>query len=202
VFVRHLFYHVAGGYESLLGPFDQERFDRVAPDLWKLLNDLEPYLWRQGRTYPESHTKLQDLFANGEVYFDVSYNPSAVASMIAQGRYPETARTYVFDSGTIGNTHYVAISFNSANKAAGMVLANLLLDPATQYEKSKSEVWGDLTVLTPSRLPEQWRDKFSQLPRPPAVLPPEVLSSHRIPELQASWLEAIEKGWTENVLQK
>jgi hypothetical protein len=29
-----------------------------------------------------------------------------------------------------------------------------------------------------------------------------VLASHKIPELQATWLEAIEKGWTENVLQK
>ena len=53
VFVRHLFYHVAGGYEELLGPFDRELFDAVAPKLWALLNDLEPYLWRQGNTYPE-----------------------------------------------------------------------------------------------------------------------------------------------------
>jgi hypothetical protein len=51
-------------------------------------------------------------------------------------------------------------------------------------------------------LPAQWRDKFQTLPRPAAVLSPEILSSHKIPELQATWLEAIEKGWTENVLQK
>lgn len=53
-----------------------------------------------------------------------------------------------------------------------------------------------------SKLPAEWQDKFAALPRPPAVLPPEVLSSHKIPELQAPWLEAIEKGWVENVLQK
>ncbi|MEE9308335.1 MAG: ABC transporter substrate-binding protein [Spirochaetia bacterium] len=202
VFVRHLFYHVAGGYEQLLGSFDQELFDRIAPKLWQLLNELEPYLWREGNTYPETHTLLQDLFANGEVYFDVTYNPSEAASLVSQGRYPESARTFVFDSGTIGNTHYVAISYNSSSKAAAMVLANLLLDPATQYEKSRPEVWGDLTVLSVGSLPRQWREKFGAVPRPPSVLSPDELSSHKIPELQATWLEAIERGWTENVLQK
>ncbi len=202
VFVRHLFYHVAGGYEKLLGPFDRELFDTIAPKLWELLNGLEPYLWRQGNTYPETHTKVQDLLANGEVYFDVSYNPGEAASLVSQGRYPESVRTFVFDTGTIGNTHYVAISYNSSSKAAAMVLANLLLDPAAQYEKSRPEVWGDLTVLNVGGLPRQWREKFMSLPRPPSVLPPDVLSSRKIPELQASWLEAIEKGWTQNVLQK
>jgi putative spermidine/putrescine transport system substrate-binding protein len=48
----------------------------------------------------------------------------------------------------------------------------------------------------------QCQEKFMSLPRPPSVLPPDVLSSHKIPELQATWLEAIEKGWIENVLQK
>jgi len=202
VFIRHLFYHVAGGYEQLLGPFDQKLFDSIAPELWQLLNDLEPYLWREGDTYPETHTKMQDLFANGEVYFDVTYNPSEAASLVAQGRYPESARTFVFDSGTIGNTHYVAISYNSSGKAAAMVLANLLLDPATQYEKSRPEVWGDLTVLSVGSLPTEWQEKFQGLPRPPSVLSPDELSNHKVPELRAAWLEAIEKGWTENVLQK
>ena len=88
------------------------------------------------------------------------------------------------------------------SKAAAMALANLLLNPATQFEKSRPEVWGDLTVLNVGRLPREWQEKFANLPRPPSILPPEVLSANKIPELQATWLEAIEKGWTENVLQK
>jgi len=202
VFVRHLFYHVAGGYEQLLGPFDRQRFEEIAPELWSLLNDLEPFLWRQGNTYAETHTKLQDLFANGEVYFEMSYNPSSAAGLVTQGRYPASVRTFVFDSGTIGNTHYVAIPYNSSAKAAAVVTANLLLDSATQYEKSKAEVWGDLPVVSVGRLPAPWPDRFLSLPRADSVLSPDVLSSHKIPELQAPWLEAIEQGWTENVLQK
>jgi putative spermidine/putrescine transport system substrate-binding protein len=201
-FVRHLFYHAVGGYEQLLVPFDQAQFDRLAPRAWGLFNELEPYLWRSGTTYPENHTKLQDLYANSEVYFDVSYNPSSAANMIVQGRYPESTRTFVFDSGTIGNTHYVAVPFNSGAKAGAMVLANLLLDPASQYEKSKAEVWGDLTTLSMAKLSREWQDKFNALARPESVLSPEVLSDSKIPELQAPWLEAIEKGWVAQVLQK
>jgi putative spermidine/putrescine transport system substrate-binding protein len=200
--LRHLFYHAAGGYQKLLGPFSAETFQTASAPLWELLNGLEPSLWRQGRTYPETHTQLQDLFANGEVDFDMSYNPSEAASLIAQGRYPQSVRTFVFDTGTIANTHYVAISFNSSNKAAAMVLANLLLEPATQFEKARAEVWGDLTVLDPQLLPDGWRSRFRDLPRPAAVLAPEVLARHRLPELQAPWLEALEKGWLLNVLQK
>ncbi|MFW5688403.1 MAG: ABC transporter substrate-binding protein [Spirochaetota bacterium] len=201
-FIRHLFYHAAGGYERLTGAFDQELFDEVAPAAWELLNRLEPSLWRAGRTYPESSTQQQSLFANSEVDFDMSYNPSAAANLVAQGRYPETTRTFVFDSGTIGNTHYVAIPFNASHKPAAMVTANLLLEPEVQLEKAKPSVWGDLPDVEIARLLGVWQERFASLPRPASVLPAETLQAHRIPELQSTWLEAIERGWIANVLER
>ncbi|MFW6288616.1 MAG: ABC transporter substrate-binding protein [Spirochaetota bacterium] len=201
-FVRHLFYHAAGGYEQLLGPFDADLFDRFASDAWALMNELEPYLWREGRTYPETSTQLQNLFANSEVDFDMNYSPTGAANLVAQGRYPESTRTFVFDSGTIGNTHFVAIPFNATHKAAAMVLANLLLDPAIQLEKARASVWGDLPAVQVSLLPEIWQERFASLPRPPSVLSDETLQSHRLPELQSTWLDAIERGWVSNVLER
>ena len=201
-FVRHLFYHVAGGYEVLLGEFDRALFEEVADRTWALLNEIEPYLWREGRTYPESLTQQQNLFANSEVDFAMNYNPAAAANLVAQGRFPESTRTYVFDSGMIGNTHYLAIPFNATHKAAALVLANLVLDPALQFEKALPDVWGDLPVVSVSRLPQQWQEAFADLPRPPSVLPPSQLQAARLPELQSPWLEAIERGWIENVLQQ
>lgn len=201
-FVRHLFYHAAGGYERLLGEFDERLYDEVAPRAWALLNEIEPYLWRDGRTYPETSTQHQNLFANSEVDFDMSYNPASAANLVSQGRYPESTRTFVFESGTIGNTHYVAIPYNATNKAAAMVAANFLLEPAAQLEKALPSVWGDLPVVSVERLPRQWRDRFASIPRPPSVLPTRTLQEHRIPELQSTWLEAIEAGWVANVLER
>ena len=201
-FVRHVFYSVAGGFQDLLGPFDNDLYTDVAERTWALLNELEPFLWRQGATYPETATRQQQLFANLEVDFDMSYNPGSAANLVSQGRYPESTRTFVFDEGTIGNTHYVAIPYNATNKAAAMVLANLLLDPAVQLEKALPEVWGDLPVVQMSLIPALWRDRFETVPRPESVLSSDELQSHRAPELQSPWLIAIEDGWIQNVLQK
>lgn len=201
-FVRHVFYHAAGGVDRLLVPFDQELYDTVAEEAWSTLNDLEQYLWRGGDTYPESATIMEDLYANSEVDFDMAYNPAEAANLVTQGRYPETTRTYVFDGGTIGNTHYVAIPYNASHKAAALVTANLLLSPAAQYEKALPSVWGDLPVVNIDLLPEQWRDAFMTIPRAPSVLSPQVLSNAKLPELDAAWIQAIEEGWRESVLQQ
>lgn len=201
-FVRHVFYYAAGGYEELLGEFDQELFDEVAPRAWEILNDVEPYLWRSGETYPETRAQLQQLFANGEVFFDVAYNPNDPANMVAQGRYPESTRSFVFEGGTIGNTHYVAIPYNSPHKAAAMVTANLLLSPEVQLEKARPDVWGDPPAIDLTRIPTQWIESFEQLPQPASVVPPEIRAERKLPELQAPWLEAIERGWRENVLER
>ena len=127
VFVRHVFYHAAGGYEKLVGPFNQEVFNEVATKTWQILNDLKPSLWRQGTTYPNNSTALNQLFANQEVDFSFSYDASSFGTGVEDGTYPKTTRSYGLSDGTIGNTNYVAIPINSPNKAAAMVVANILL---------------------------------------------------------------------------
>lgn len=42
---------------------------------------------------------------------------------------PQTARAFAFDANMIGDFNYVAIPTSAPNKAAALVLANLLLDP-------------------------------------------------------------------------
>lgn len=201
-FVRHVCYEAVGGYEKLLGEFDQAVFDAELPACWELLNEIEPFLWREGQTYPESHTRQQELFANGEVWFDMAYNPAEASSLIENGRYPETTRTFVFETGTIANTHYVAIPYNSPHAAAAMVVANFLLSPEAQLSKAQPENWGDLPVLDPALLPPEWQEKFAAIPRGVATLSTEELAAARLPELQAPWLTAIEQGWEAEVLQK
>ena len=201
-FVRHICYEAAGGYEALLGEFDQAVFDEKSAACWALLNEIEPFLWREGATYPENHTRQQDLFANGEVSFDMAYNPAEASSLVESGRYPATTRTFIFDSGTIANTHYVAIPYNSDHKAAAMVLANFLLSPEAQLSKAQPANWGDLPVLDPALLPANLQAEFAAIPRGEATLSTEELAARRLPELQAPWLTAFEQGWEAEVLQK
>ncbi len=201
-FMRHVCYHAVGGHEQLLGEFDQAAFDAALPACWATLNEVEPFLWREGQTYPENRTRMQELFANGEVYFDMAYNPAEASSLVENGRYPETTRTFVFETGTIANTHYVAIPYNSPHKAAAMVVANFLLSPAAQVNKALPENWGDLPVLDPALLPAEWQAQFAAIPRGVATLSTAELSAIRLPELQAPWLTAMEQAWEAEVLQK
>lgn len=201
-FVRHVCYATTGGHEQFMGDFDQALFDKKFAACWTALNEVEPALWRGGQTYPENRARMIDLFANGEVAFDMAYNPAEASSLIAQGRYPETARTFVFEEGTIANTHYVAIPYNSPHKAAAMVAADFLLSPEAQLSKADPAGWGDLPVLDPALLPAEWQQKFNELPRGPATLPDAVLAAHRLPELPAAWITAIEKGWEASVLAR
>ena len=128
--------------------------------------------------------------------FTFNYDPPSSALRCDAGTYPDTVRTFGLTDGTIGNTNYTLIPFNSPNKAAAMVVQNLLLSGEAQLEKAKPEVWGARPGDRdrPHRRPRCRRG----LPRSPRIRrssPPAELAKAALPELQADWLTAIEEGW-------
>ena len=201
VFVRHVFYHAAGGAENLLGPFDQAKYDAAAIKTWAILNDLEPYLWREGKTYPASITALDQLFANTEVALTFNYDASQFGLAVQNGSFPETVRSYGLTDGTIGNTNYTAIPFNSPNKAAAMVLQNLLLSGPAQVEKAMPVAWGAAPAIEIDRTTAEDQAKFATIAQLSSVVSMQELGKSALPELQADWISAIEQGWIANVAQ-
>jgi putative spermidine/putrescine transport system substrate-binding protein len=199
VFIRHVFYHAAGGVDNLLGDFDQAKFDEAAAATWAILNEIEPFLWREGATYPTSVNQLNELFANSEVAFTFNYEPSQFGIAVDAGTYPDTVRSYGLADGTIGNTNYTIIPFNSPNKAAALVLQNVLLSAEAQLEKARPEVWGTAPGIEMDRTPADVQEAFGALPSHPSVIPHAELSKLALPELQAGWISAIEQGWLANV---
>jgi putative spermidine/putrescine transport system substrate-binding protein len=139
--------------------------------------------------------------ADGEVDFAISYHPAEASKMITDGLYPESVRTFVFEEGTISNTHFVAIPFNAADKAGAMVAANFLLSPEAQLKKADPRIWGDFPAIDIGRLDKKWQDKFANLPRGKATLPNEVLQKHQLPEPPSQILIQLEKGWNKHVLK-
>ncbi|WP_136645004.1 ABC transporter substrate-binding protein [Tabrizicola sp. YIM 78059] len=199
VFVRHVFYHAAGGPDALLGPFDQATFDVVAARTWAILNEIEPFLWRGGATYPTTITQLNELFANGEVAFTFNYDSAQFGIAVQAGIYPDTVRSFGLTDGTIGNTNYTLIPFNSPNKAAAMVVQNVLLSGEAQLEKARTEVWGAAPAIEITRTTPEVQAGFAAIKGHPSVVPSEELARAALPELQADWLVAIEEGWKANV---
>ena len=201
VFVRHIFYHSAGAIQKWQEAYEDEELQQAAEQTFTLLRGLTPYLWRQGATYPESPVKMNTLFADGEIDFSFSYHQGEASRNILDGLFPDTVRTYVFDEGTIANTHFLAIPFNAADKAAAMVVANFLLSPEAQLKKADPDVWGDFPALDMGRLPPDWQQRFEAQPRGVATLSDRVLASSQLPEPPSKVLIYLEKGWVQKVLK-
>lgn len=201
-FLRHLIYELTGGVDYYLKDFDEEETRKKLKPVWDYLNEIKPYLWREGETYPESSEKLNQLFSNGEVDITMSYNPSTADLKIKNGEFPSTAKTYLFDKGTIFNNHYLTIPFNAPNKEAALVTINKLISPYLQIEKAKPEILGDRPILDLSKLNEEQKKHFSEIKRGPASVTAEELAAKRVPEAKAVFVDFFEKEWTENVANK
>ncbi len=194
-FLRHVLYETSGGHQTLAGEFHEKRWGEVRGKLFETLSTWKPHLWSKGETYPESSSRLHQLFGQGEVWLSMSYGPETASSKIKEGQFPDTVRTYLFDQGTIANTNFVAIPFNSPNKAASMVVANFLLSPQAQAKKQDPEVWGSTTVLDMKRLRGEDKKRMESTGRGVATLSPEALLEKAVPEIHPGWAERLEKEW-------
>ncbi|MGB0942339.1 MAG: ABC transporter substrate-binding protein [Marinomonas sp.] len=179
---------------ALSKPATQVDFDQVTKPLWAFLDRLHPNTWRSGTSFPSSSEQMMRLLDDQEIDLALSFDVSAASVQIDQGNLSDTVRSYVFDRGTIGNTHFVAIPYNSASTAGAQVVANFLLSPKAQIKKQDPTTWGDLSVLSYNRLSQQDKTAFDNLPRGIATLTLDELGES-LPEPHVSWVEALEKEW-------
>lgn len=198
-FVRNIICDIVG-YEQFMDMETDEEVVREAiqPAIDYLIS-LKPYLWNQGKTYPSESGLLDNIFADGEVYMTMSYNPNEASGRINTGEFSNTTKTFIFDNGTIGNTHFLAIPFNAPNKAAALVAINFILSPEAQASKYVPEVWGDLPVVDYNKLTDEEKQLFDSVKLGEATIPQNILLDHRIPEMPADLVPIIEKIWMENV---
>ena len=173
---------------------DDAQFAAATAPLWRYLDGLHPSLWRGGRIFPASGPAQVQLLDDGELDIAISFYPSEAQSLIDNGRLPESARIFVLEEGTIGNTHFVAIPFNARAKAGAMVVANFLMSPEAQARKQDPTAWGDDTVLSLDRLAPAQRALFTAIPAGPATLPPDALGPVLL-EPHPTWMTRIEAEW-------
>ncbi|RNA70294.1 ABC transporter substrate-binding protein [Alteribacter keqinensis] len=200
-FLRHLLYSQFDEPEELLQMrSDDDEVEEKAAGVWQYLNRIEVNLWREGQTYPASITELDRLFWRGEVWMTMGYNEARVVNKVEEGSFPDSVRTFVLDSGSIGNTHFLSIPFNAPNPKGAMVVINELLSPEAQLEKLSPEGWGENTVLDVSLLLDEERSAFEAVDRGESVLDAETLGEAFLPELDAQFVPWLEEKWFENVV--
>ncbi len=198
--VRTFLYDTAGGPSAFPGPTVAGAYGSAGASLWERLLTLAPSLWRGGKTYPASQADEEKLYGQGEIDAYLTYGPGAVAQQVDKGVFPLSTREAVFRSGNIANDSFVAIPANAAHQAAALVVANQLLDPATQLALFKAD--GAYPAIDLARLPETERKQFQAVDLGPSVLPLSELTAHVQPELAAPYVTRIEADWKMHVLQR
>jgi len=193
-FLKQALYELAPDPSVLQRPATDSSFEATTAPLWKWYEALKPTLWRQGRQFPENGPAQRQLMNDGEIDLMISFNPSEAAVSSSTGLLPDTVRTFTFSKGTIGNTSFVAIPYNASAKEGAMVVANFLLEPATQAHAQDVRQMGNFTVLDLDKLSPADRRRFEDLPRP-AALPTNAELGTALLEPHPSWMTRITAEW-------
>lgn len=197
-FVRNIVYELCGWEQFQTMEADYDTVKAAVEPAMEYLRALNPYLWNEGKTFPDSSTTVDAMFADGELVMSMSYGPFSVATGIADGIYTGTTRTFVFDKGTIGNTNYMGIAFDAPNKAGAMVVINAILSAdlqLTQYAQLR-----ELPVVDQAKLSEEEAAAFDAVDLGEGVLTQAELLEHRLPEMPADLVPILEEIWLEEVV--
>ncbi len=199
-FLKQALYELTEDPRRLAKPVVEAEFAQATAPLWQFLDALRPLLWRHGRQYPRDSEALRQLLDDGEIDIAFNFNPGEASSAIAQGLLPASVRTYVFDRGSIANTHFLAIPYDANAKAGAMVTANFMMSPEAQARKQDPRLWGDPTVLALVRLSPGDKALFDALPLGAATLPPDKLG-RTLPEPDPSWMTRLALEWRKRFSQ-
>lgn len=197
-FVRNIIYEFVDPSEFETMEADKETVAAAIEPAFEYLRELNPHLWNEGQTFPSDQPQLNNMFMDGEVALMMTYGAYDVAVAIENEEYPETAQSFIFENGTIGNTNFIAIAGNSTNKAGAMVAVNEMLSP--EIQASKYEQLRTLPVLDHDSLSEEQQALFDEVDLGPGTIPQDELLAARLPEMPGELVPIIEELWLEEVV--
>ncbi|MCC5904437.1 MAG: ABC transporter substrate-binding protein [Halomonas sp.] len=193
-FITQAMLELSDNTELFYEPMQEEDFDTATAALWEFLDELHPHLWRSGRAFPSNSADLRSLMGDSEISIALSFSATEASGAIANYELPDTVRSYVHDSGMIGNMSFMAIPYNAQHKAGAMVVANYLMSPEAQAEKQDPKVWGSGTILAMDMLSPEERALFDDIDLGIATLPPSELGE-LLGQPHPSWVDAIAEAW-------
>ena len=162
--------------------------------LWDWFDEITPFLWKSGKTYPNNYLSLGQLFSDNELDIGLTFNIAYPKNEISKGNFKSTVKSFIPYIGSLANTHYLTIPYNAKNKNASKVVINFMISPEAQLEKQNANVWGDPSVLSFDKLNKNLRKDFENLLNKSTDLSLEDLGK-KIPEPHPSWVKVIEEGW-------
>jgi putative spermidine/putrescine transport system substrate-binding protein len=161
-FLKSLLAELGGSPTSLDGPFDEQKYNLLSKQLWDYLNKNKTYFWKDGSTFPKEQSKMNQLFANGELHVAYGFGEGGIEEKVRSGLYPKSTRGYAWKNGTIKNANYLGILHNAPEKAGAMQVINFLISPEAQFKKAEVAGMNSNMVLDLSRFPLEVQERFKK----------------------------------------
>ncbi len=193
---------LSGSPEGLNGPFDEKKYIELSTRLWDFINRNKKYFWKEGSTFPKEHTRMDQMFASGELLLSYGFNEGGIEDKVIQGLFPKTTRGYAWRNGTVHNSNYLGITYNARNKAGAMQVIDFMISPEAQLKKLDVNGMNSNTVLDVSRLPEAWQSKFSSAAKRQYGPTLESLSVYSIQEPAPEYMLRVWDDFRKQVIEK
>ncbi len=198
-FVRNAYFELTDA--DFNKEYTYEEFVSLSAPVIEYFKELHPYLWQEGKAFPATIALQDQMLLNGEVHFSYGFEVFQTSGKILSGEYPDTFETYVLDTKTVSNSHYLAVPFNAMNKNGAMLVIDFLQSPDAQIEKMKPEVWGDLSVIDTDLLSEEQAETVAEIENSPAIIPISELAEKRHEDMNAKYIDWVEQIWKENIIE-
>lgn len=199
-FIRNIIYETVG-YQALNdAPATKAGIYKIIKPSLDYLNELKPYLWENGKTYPKTTAQMDKMFADHQIALDFSYDQMHAATQRSTGQFTDDAQTFLFDKGTIGNYNYLAVPKTAPNKAAAIVLINTMLSEKAQSERLNLKYGAVIPPYTANKMPQSITTQLNDSAAENNTVPVETLAQKRLPEVSGKKIPIIEQLWKEYVL--
>jgi putative thiamine transport system substrate-binding protein len=193
-FLKQVLIDLAPHRARLAQPVTDADFLAETAPFWAWYDSVRPFFWRRGELFPADGPAQRQLMNDSEVDFAMAFDPAEAAASVDAGRLQASARVTTLADGSIGNTSFVAIPYNSPHSAGAMVVANFLLDPEAQAHAQDIRALGAYNVLDLAKLAPAQQKLFADLPTSPS-LPATADLSDVLLEPHPSWMTRIADEW-------
>jgi len=175
-------------------PATEQNTALVLDPLWTFLDDFHPTLWRDGEQFLQTGAQMRRLVDDTELSLAFTFSAPEVPAAVQRFDLPKSIRSYAMSDGSLSNTHFVAIPYNTSHPQAAQLVANFLMSPEAQAHKQTPAVWGDKAVLVQSTLSSEQQALFDSKQTHPSALPFDSIT-RTVSEPHPSWVDAIMQGW-------
>ena len=91
-FIRTVVYDIVG-YENIKDlPSEYETVKEAISPAMNYLNEIKPYLWKEGNTYPKDLAQLDGLYQDGEIYIAMDYNANKALSKVMEKSWKDSTK--------------------------------------------------------------------------------------------------------------